>query len=198
MRRSEFEIKNKQLIEEVLNSVEYGTLALCKDNIPYSVPVNFVYDDNSLYFHGAKKGKKKEWIVNNSFASFSAVESYAMIQSYFSSNDHLACPATQFFKSVFCDGHITILEAYAQKAKALELLMQKLQKEGQYKPLDDSAYEKMINATEVYKLDIENMSGKIKLGQHLSTERFEMILEHLQNRGSEMDKLTIEQMKAVK
>ena len=39
-------------------------------------------------------------LKNNQFASFSVVESYSMIQSYFSSNDKLACPATQFFKSI--------------------------------------------------------------------------------------------------
>lgn len=59
MRRSEFEIKNKEIIDDILNSSEYATLALSCDNKPYSVPVNFVHDGNVVYFHGAKKGKKK-------------------------------------------------------------------------------------------------------------------------------------------
>ena len=33
-------------------------------------------------------------ILNNALASFSVVEPYSMIQSYFSSTGNLACPAT--------------------------------------------------------------------------------------------------------
>jgi len=33
------------------------------------------------------------------------------------------------------------------------------------------------------------------LGQHLPKERFDMIIEHLNVRGSEIDKLTIQEMK---
>lgn len=194
MRRKEFEIKDKSIIENILNSVEYGTFALSMNNKPYSIPVNFVYESGIIYFHGAKKGKKKEYIQNNSLASFSVVEPFSMIQSYFSSNDDLACPATHFFQSVFCDGKITLVTEYDEKASALELIMKKLQSEGKYIPLNDEAYRKMINATEVFKFTIESMSGKIKLGQHLPSERFEMILEHLKNRGLEIDKLTIEKM----
>lgn len=195
MRRSEFEIKDKNIIEDVLSSSEYGTFALCSDNKPYSVPVNFVYHDDSIYFHGAKKGKKKDIILANSFASFSVVEPYSMIQSYFSSKDNTACPATHFFKSVFAEGKITIIEDYDEKANALQLLMQKLQPEGKYISLNDEIYKKMINATEVFRFDIDKISGKIKLGQHLPKERFDMILEHLEERGSDIDMLTIKLMK---
>jgi len=192
--KSQFEIKDKKLIENILTSVEYGTLALCKENKPYSVPVNFVYSDDIIYFHGSKKGKKKEFMLDNSFASFSVVESYSLIQSYFSSTDNTACPATHFFKSVSCDGKIEIVENYDEKAKALQLLMEKLQPEGKYIPLNDAIYQKMIDATEVFKLQIEEIRGKIKVGQHLPPERFAMIIKHLEQRGSDIDKLTISQM----
>jgi uncharacterized protein len=198
MRRSEFEIKDKELIVDILANVEYGTLALCNDNQPYSVPVNFVYNGGSIYFHGARKGKKKEFILNNPNASLSIVEQYSMIQSYFSSNDELACPATQFFKSIICDGAITVVEDYNEKVQALQLLMEKLQSEGKYKHLSEEVYQKMINATEVFRFDIDKMVGKIKLGQNLSKERFDMVLTHLEKRGNDIDKLTIKQMRDIK
>jgi len=68
-----FEIKDKKIIQHALDNAEYGTLALCADNIPYSVPVNFVTLDNAIYFHGAYKGKKMGMIVQNSKVSFSVV-----------------------------------------------------------------------------------------------------------------------------
>ncbi|WP_428739077.1 pyridoxamine 5'-phosphate oxidase family protein [Sulfurimonas sp.] len=195
MRRSEFAIKDKKQIEEILHSISYGTLALAKENKPYSIPVNFVYEDGVIYFHGAKKGRKKEYMLHNSLASFSVVEPFSMIQSYFSSNDGLACPATHFFRSIICDGVVEIVEDYDTKVKALQLLMEKLQSEGSFKHLSEDVYDKMINATEVFRFEIKEMSGKVKLGQHLPKERYEMVLEHLQKRGSALDQVTIQQMK---
>ena len=41
-----FEIKDRKIIQRVLDNAEYEILALCADNVPYSVPVNFVSLDN--------------------------------------------------------------------------------------------------------------------------------------------------------
>lgn len=40
--KQNFEITDKELITEMLNTAEYGVLALCGEK-PYAVPVNFVY-----------------------------------------------------------------------------------------------------------------------------------------------------------
>jgi len=190
-----FEITDKKVIKEVLDNAEYGTLALCKDNKPYNVPINFVEFDGNIYFHGAKQGKKIQMINENQYASFCVVESYSMIQSYFSSNDNLACPATQFFKSVIMDGKIEFVKDYDEKVKMLSAMMEKLQPEGKYKPLSEDVYEKAINATEIYKLVVETSCAKFKFGQHLNEERFGMIIKSLEERNDEKDRLTIELMK---
>ena len=193
-----FEITNKEIINEMLNNGEYGTLAICDNNKPYSLPINFVRLNNEIYFHGSKKGRKIDILKNNQFASFSVVESYSMIQSYFSSNDELACPATQFFKSIITDGEIKFVENYDEKVKVLSELMKKLQKEGKYKPLSEEVYQKAINATTIYKLIPNEIKAKFKFGQHLNQERFDMIIKHLEERGNKKDILTIKLMKELK
>ena len=190
-----FEIEDTKVIEDFLAKVEYGSLAICADNRPYSLPLNFVKVDNAFYFHGAKKGKKIDIFKQNTQASFSVVKSYSIIESYFSSKEGLACPATQFFKSVIADGAIVFAEDRDEKVMAMTALMKKLQPEGGYKPLSEEAYQKALNATMVYKLEIEELRAKFKFGQHLSQERFTMILEHLDKRGSDIDSETIEMMK---
>ena len=162
------------------------------------MPINFVELNNEIYFHGSKKGRKIDILKNNQFASFSVVESYSMIQSYFSSNDKLACPATQFFKSIIIDGEIKFVENYDEKVKVLSELMKKLQKEGKYKPLSEEVYQKTINATKIYKLIPNEIKAKFKFGQHLNQERFDMIIKHLEERGNEKDILTIKLMKKLK
>jgi len=81
-------------------------------------------------------------LKENSFASFSVVEEFSMIQSYFSSTDNLACPSMQFFKSVCIDGEIKIVDNYDEKVLALQRLMEKLQKGGKHKHLSDKVYTK--------------------------------------------------------
>jgi len=196
--KSIFEIKNREIIKEVLDSVEFGTLAICKDDKPHSLPVNFVYLNKCIYFHGSAKGRKIDILKNNPFASFSVVEPYSVIQSYFSSKDNLACPATHFFKSIVIDGKIKFVKNDKEKVQALTALMQKLQKEGRYIPLKEEVYKKIIDATTVYKLNIDNLCSKFKFGQHLSQERFDMIIEHLEKRADKKDISTIQLMKDMK
>ncbi len=196
--KPQFEIKDRNIIDDILASAQYGTLALSEDDIPYSVPVNFVHQGDVIYFHGSLKGRKAEMISKNPYCSFSVVEPYSMIQSYFSSTEGLACPATHFFRSVSTQGKVEIISEYDEKVLALELLMQKLQSEGKYTPMSDEAYEKTINITQVFKILISDIKGKVKLGQHLPQERFDMILEHLAQRGSEIDKLTAKEMRIFK
>ncbi len=191
-----FEIKDKVLIYDVLDKAEYGTLALCMDNKPYAVPLNFVRIGEDIYFHGAIKNKKMKMLEQNPLVSFSVVENYALIDSYFSSTEGLACPATQFFKSVSIDGVVEVLESREVTAKVFEALMQKLQPKGGYKPFINSEYDAAIKATAVVKIEIETLSCKFKFGQHLNEERFEMIVSHLLARGTQIDRETVRLMKA--
>jgi len=196
--KSIFEIKNKETIKEVLDLAEFGTLAICKGNKPYSLPVNFVYLDKFIYFHGSVKGRKIDILKDNPFASFSVVEPYSVIQSYFSSKDNLACPVTHFFKSILIDGKVEFVEDYTEKIQVLSALMHKLQKEGKYKPLTEEVYKKIIDATTVYKIVVDNLSVKFKFGQNLSQERFDMIIKHLEKRGDKRDISTVKLMKEMK
>lgn len=193
--KKDFEITDNKMINDILDKAQFGTLALCADNKPYSVPLNFVKINGEIVFHGAKKGKKVNMIRENSFASFSVVEDYSLLPSYFSTDKGDACPATHFFKSVIIDGEIKFIEQYDEKADALEALMQKLQKEGKYIPLNDDMYKKAINATCLFKLVPHEIKAKFKLGQYLKKERYQRVCEHLEERGSIKDLETLKLMK---
>jgi len=190
-----FEIEDKNEIYKVLDSIEYGTLAVSVDDVPYAVPLNFVRIDESIYFHGALQNKKMKILAYNAKASFSVVENYALIDSDFSTMEGLACPATQFFKSVSIDGVIVLVESLEEKREMFTVLMQKLQPKGGYKSFGDEAYDKLLKSTAVFKLTPSAISCKFKFGQHLNEKRFEMILGHLEARGTKRDKETIQMMK---
>jgi len=190
-----FKIEDKSIIYETLDQAEYGTLALSVDDVPYAVPLNFVRIEESIYFHGALKNRKMKMLSQNQKASFSVVQNHSLVDSDFSSVEGLACPATQFFKSVSMDGQIELVQSREEKVIMFEALMKKLQPKGGYKSFSDEAYDKALNATAVYKLVVDNMSCKFKFGQHLNQERFEMVVKHLEERGTKVDLHTVKMMR---
>ena len=193
-----FEIKDRTIIHELLDSMEYGTLAVSLNDEPYAVPVNFVRIEDDIYLHGALSNKKMKILASNPKVSFSVVQNYALIASFFSSTDGLACPATQFFKSVSIDGVVEMVERREEKAMMFEALMNKLQPEGGYKSFSDAEYDIAIRATAVVKIVAHTTRCKFKFGQHVTKERFNMILSHLEMRDTPIDKETVKMMRQLR
>ena len=58
MRRKKQELTEKQCLD-ILRRAKTATLALSGDDgYPYSVPMNFVYEDGKIYFHGDRKSTR--------------------------------------------------------------------------------------------------------------------------------------------
>lgn len=196
MRRKEFDVKDENSINEILQTCEYGTLSLISDGKPYVVALNFVFFENSIFFHGAKEGRKIEAINSNPNAAFLVVKPYSFIPSYFS-DTMAACPATQFFASVLIEGKLKFIEDGYKKAEVLNALMKKFQKEDSFEEIayDKAMYTKMLDKTTIIELKIETQSCKIKVGQNLNEERKNKVMEKLKNRNLQIDEETIKQMK---
>jgi len=190
-----FEIHSTEVIESILDTVEYGTLSMCDlRGVPYGVPINFARIEDRLAFHGSKRGKKMEILSQNPRVSFSVVEALSLIDSDFSSESKLACPATQFYRSVHIEGVIERVIERKQKAAILQALMEKLQPKGGYLPLDHPDYEKALEATELFWLRVHTIRAKAKVGQHLPPERYERIVTRLKRRDTPRDRRTLELM----
>ena len=67
LRRSEKQIQSSDELLEIIRTHQYVTLALCKDNEPYLVTVNYGFDDaeNCFYVHCAAQGKKIDYLRTN-------------------------------------------------------------------------------------------------------------------------------------
>lgn len=195
MRRNEFDIQDKQSITNVLSECEYGTLSLISEGKPYGVAVNFVWYNDRVFIHGAKEGRKVDAIKKSPLGSFLVVKPYSVIPSYFSQT-LAACPATQFFASVYIQGSIKELKTPQAKAIVLNKLMEKLQSEGKYEPIayEKPMYTKMIDKTAIFELTPNHISCKIKVGQNLSSEKLENIMTYLKERGESLDTQTLELM----
>ncbi len=195
MRRSEFLVDDPQAIESVLNECEYGVLSLISNGEPYGVAVNFAYREGQIYFHGAIEGRKVEAIGESVKVAFLVVKPYAYIPSYFSDTS-AAYPATQFFTSVHISGEAIPVKDEREKAFGLTTLMEKMQPEGKYDPIDSAnpIYTKMMELTGVYKIVPNVMTLKVKAGQNLPKERYDTLIKHIEERNGFADSATIQLM----
>ncbi|MDD5117839.1 MAG: pyridoxamine 5'-phosphate oxidase family protein [Sulfuricurvum sp.] len=199
MRRSEFEVTDPKAIESVLSECEYGVLSLVSRGEPYGVAVNFAYREGVVYFHGSIEGRKVEAIGDRAKVAFLVVKPYAYIPSYFSDTS-AAYPATQFFTSVHISGEAIRVSDEREKAFGLTALMEKMQPEGKYDPIDaaNPIYTKMMELTGVYKIVPNVMTLKVKAGQNLPKERYDTLLKHIEERNGSVDSATLQLMHSVR
>ncbi|SYX82434.1 pyridoxamine 5'-phosphate oxidase family protein [Paenibacillus alvei] len=199
MRRKEFEVMDTVETEQFMQEMSFGILGtINEDGWPELTPLNFVYHNGFIYFHGSVSGRKMKNIKADQRVTFSVAKEYAIIPSYFT-EAKLACPATAFFKSVLIKGHAEKVSDLTEKAEALTAFMQKLQPEGGYAPIDpeDPDYTGQIKSTSVVRINVHELSAKYKFGQNMKEEKFEIVTNGLLNRNEGLDKETIAMMEAL-
>lgn len=151
MRRTEREIKDKNVINEILSTALICRLAFTGDEYPYIVPLNFGYHNNALYFHCALNGKKIELLKQNNKVCFEIEKSHEIIP------DDVSCKWTTKYQSIIGYGEIEIISDTDEKKKGLDILMiQHGKKENKYN-------DKLLEKIKVLKLQIKSLTAKQSL-----------------------------------
>ena len=100
MRRFKQQLTEEETIH-ILKTGKTGVLGLIGDEgYPYTVPINYVYQDNKIYIHCAKTGHKIDAIKNNNKVSFCVIERDDVVKE----------KLTTYYKSVIAFGKAKILE----------------------------------------------------------------------------------------
>lgn len=196
MRRTEFEIKDKKEISDFLNIEKTALLSLIDDKKPYSIPINFVYFNETVYFHSSVHGKKIDILAKNNNAQITFYREYSFIPSYFTKSQ-MSCSASQFFKSVIITGKLIKINQTDKVLLIFNELMKKYQPEGNYNKIEinDKMLNNELNCTAVYMLKQENISAKFKFGQNLNEDKIKILTDNLIKRGDPIDLETIKMIK---
>lgn len=192
MRRTELEILDEALFDEVARDCAVGYLTLVTaEGRPRSIALNFAALGRDIVFHGALAGEKYELMRASPRAGFTMVKEYSFIPSYWSAPDH-ACPATHFFKSVEIDGVAEVVEDPSLKARALQALMLKMQPEGGHVPIDHELpmYRGSLARVGVFRVVTAAWTGKAKFGQNEPARLRRLFVEKLRERGAPVDLAT--------
>lgn len=145
------EITDKAEIEEILKSILICHVAVVDDNLPYVFPMNFGYDNNSIYIHSAPKGRKIDILKKNNNVSIS-FEKDGILNIR---DKDVACSYSMKFKSVIIFGKVTFIEDFDEKVKALNFIMK------QYTKRDDFTYNApAVNGVAVMKIEIDKLTAR--------------------------------------
>lgn len=161
-----FEIKSKEKMIEFLNSQPAGRVASVDEKgYPQVIPMNFVWADGVVYMHSHPAGEKLGNILRNPQVGFEADWDVCFLPSYyFHPTD--ASQADTLYISVVIKGRASLVQDAGEKARALNALMEKYQKEGGYEPLSPEM--PVVREVAVIKVVPDDMRGKYKIGQHWS------------------------------
>ncbi len=155
MHKSKRAIKDITEINDVLSNGRYTTLALCKDNHPYSVTLSYGFDKekNCLYMHAANKGLKLDIIKNNSNVCGSVIEDHGYVQKE-CSHKYISC--------VF-DGVISIVKDLEEKKHGMSIMLNHLEDDPSYAKKHFLQKDKAYNSFCILKIEIHSILGKKSL-----------------------------------
>ena len=154
MRRSDRAVTEMTDILQMLDRCAVCRLGLVDAAEAYIVPMNFgyTYEDErlTLYFHGARVGRKIDLITRNPRASFELDGAHELIRST------SACQYSYAFESVMGSGAIRVLETADEKAAGLNAIMAHFTSE----PVQYDA--QVLTRTAVIQLTVDQISAKRK------------------------------------
>jgi len=110
---------DKQKINDFLKSSRVGVLGMNDGNRPYAVPLNYVWQDGSIFFHGAGSGRKEFILSNEPEVCFTVFEEFGTVL------DPMPCHADTSYMSVMLFGKIQRVMDFEVSANILDHLVEK-------------------------------------------------------------------------
>ena len=149
MRRKEKEITEREVLDEVLHMAPICRLAMSDNDQPYVIPLNFGYEDNALYFHCAREGKKLDILRKNNRVCFELDVDHELVKG------ESGCEWGMKGRSVVGIGKAFLINDTVGKQRAFDIIMKHYGA-----PAPFSYKERGLEKALVIKVEIESMTGK--------------------------------------
>ncbi|MFW5928325.1 MAG: pyridoxamine 5'-phosphate oxidase family protein [Thermoplasmatota archaeon] len=151
MRREEKQITQQDELMEIINKNKVFSLAMCNDNDPYLVSMNYGYDitRNCFYFHTAKEGKKIDYLENNPKVWGEIREDHG----------YLIGECDHAYRTLHFEGKVEFVEDEEKKKRALNVMIHHIEPDPE--PIKKRFIEKGdLEEVKIGKIDIKNIWGK--------------------------------------
>jgi len=117
MRKVNQEIRDEEVLKEILSGAVICRVAMMDGNLPYIIPFNYGYKEGCIFIHSAPEGKKIDLLRQNNRVCFEVEETAELIKG------EKACAWTTRYRSVVGYGNVEILSDEKSKQLGLELIM---------------------------------------------------------------------------
>ena len=148
MRKKKLEITDKKEIEAVIQEAQMCRLGLCKGGVPYVVPMNFGYKDDSFYFHTGIQGLKIDYLEENKKVCVQLDVGCEVERG------PTPCKFNMKYKSVIAFGDAVLIQGIDEKKEALRIIT------GHYAHETTDIPEDRLENLAVIKITVSSITGK--------------------------------------
>ncbi|SPF32846.1 Pyridoxamine 5'-phosphate oxidase family protein [Candidatus Desulfosporosinus infrequens] len=150
---------DQQKIETFLGQERTGVLGMVSGNYPYVVPVNYVWHNGSIYFHGMGSGKKEEILSRNPLVCFTIYKEHG------TATDPVPCHADTAYMSVMIFGKAEKVSDSEEATVALQKVLDKFMPNYYGHPLTSTLIENYRSAMDgkavsVYRITSQEITAK--------------------------------------
>lgn len=145
-------IEERHIIDEIISKNTLCYVGMVDLNgMPYVIPMNFGYADDTIYLHSAQEGSSIEALKQNPNVCITfCTEPKLTFQ-----NEEVACSYRMQGSSVICRGKVVFEEDFDEKVKALNIIMK------QYTDRSFTYSVPAVNNVLVWKVEIDTVSTKV-------------------------------------
>jgi uncharacterized protein len=152
MKRSDLEILDKSIIENILNTNTVCRIGFIDSKEPYIVPMSYGYTPDYIYLHAALAGKKIDLLRENNRVCFEVSDSIETVPT------EVACGFSVLYRSVIGYGKAELVSEPDEKQQGLQIIMHQHTGKGKW-DIPSAALKKVA----VVRITIDSMTGKQKL-----------------------------------
>ena len=148
MRRKDLALSQEATLA-LIDAKDYAVLSLTDpDGRAYGVPLDYVRKEDSLYFHGAREGRKVEAMKINPWACAVILGDTAIVPEKFGRK----------YESAIIEGPIELIDDPEQKRRVMTWVGES--RSPGYPEKAQSVIERMLDRVLIYKMKMEIVSGK--------------------------------------
>ena len=148
MRRKDLALSQEATLA-LIDAKDYAVLSLSDpDGRAYGVPLDYVRKEDSLYFHGAREGRKVEAMKINPWACAVILGDTAIVPEKFGRK----------YESAIIEGPIELIDDPEQKRRVMTWVGES--RSPGYPEKAQSVIERMLDRVLIYKMQMEIVSGK--------------------------------------
>ncbi len=117
---------------------------------PYVIPMNFAYEDGTVYLHSGPDGGKLQMIARNPHVCITFCDGHELVWMH----RQVACSYSMKSRSVVCRGRVEFVDGIDEKRRILTLLMK------HYTDAPCTMGEPALRHVKVWKVRVGEISGK--------------------------------------